>query len=542
MPSEQFGILLRLLRRRAGEQISGGLSDGQLLDRFVRQRDEAAFEAMFWRHGPMVLAVCRRMLPPADAEDAFQATFLVLVRKAASISRREAVGAWLYRVAYRVALRARATLRPVAELPTEGPPAASDEEAAAWRDLRPLLDEAIDSLPEKYRTPVVLCYLEGKTNQEAARELGCPKGTVAIRLKRARERLRRQLGRRGLILPASLLAVLLAARGQAEAVEGVLAQTTLKAALCAAAGGTVSGVASPHAIALARGVTRAMFLSKVKLVVLFLMAQGLIVGGGVWWHAQAVLAGAPQPNGDPPAATAPDKGERGDLVDIASAREGILDYLGNEIVVKPGEKPPPGAFKHEITLLVTEVPPEEKGPKDDWAKIDGKWYRPLGKREEVRPGKVRIHRVEKWFLPVKVGTTVRPGQIVALVDPALAVDELVTKSAKLDAAEAGRIASEKIRDFYRAQWAAREELFRKGAASREEVSEAKGGYDRYAQETITKGEHVKVAARELRQAETLLGLHQVRSRVRGVVTKLYKHPGEGVKSLEAVVQVRLEDK
>ena len=212
MASEQFAMLLRLLRRRAGEQVGGGLSDGELLGRFVRQRDEAAFEALFWRHGPMVLAVCRRLLPPADAEDAFQATFLVLVRKATSIGRREAVGAWLYRVAYRVALRARATARPVVELPPEGPPAPPDEESAAWRDLRPLLDEAIDSLPEKYRTPVVLCYLEGKTHQEAARALGCPKGTVAVRLKRARDRLRRRLDRRGLALPAILLGVLLAGR------------------------------------------------------------------------------------------------------------------------------------------------------------------------------------------------------------------------------------------------------------------------------------------------------------------------------------------
>jgi len=285
-----------------------------------------------------------------------------------------------------------------------------------------------------------------------------------------------------------------------------------------------------------------MFLSKVKLVVLVLMAQGLIVGGGVWWHAQAVLAGAPPANDDQAARTAPGKDERRDLVDVVSARQGVVDYLGTEITVKLGEKPPPGAFQHKMYFLITEAEADEKEPKEGWITINAKWYRPLRKDEEARPGKVRIHRAEKWFLPVKEGTTVEPGQTLAHVDAALAIDELSTRLAKLEAAEADRVASGKVRDFYRSQLATREDLFRKGSATREEVSEAKISLDRYAQETITKGEQVKVAARELRQAETVLLLHQVRSRVRGVVTKVYKHPGEGVRDLEAVLQVRLEDK
>jgi len=285
-----------------------------------------------------------------------------------------------------------------------------------------------------------------------------------------------------------------------------------------------------------------MFLSKVKLVVLFLTAQTLIVGGGVWWHAQTVAAAAPQPNEEPPARTTPATDERHNLVDVVSAREGILEYLGTEIVVKAGEKPPPGAFKHEMTLLVTEGDQFDPFPHDDWVTIDGRQYRPLGKREEVRPNKVRIHRVEKWFLPVKEETKVQPGQALALIDPVLAVDELASRLAKLDAAEADRIASEKVRDFHKAQYDTRVDMYRKGSATREEVNEAKGGYDRYVQEMISKGEAVKVAGRELRMAETVLGQHQVRSRVSGVVTKIYKHTGEGVKSLEPVLQVRLEEK
>ncbi|HKI35243.1 MAG TPA: sigma-70 family RNA polymerase sigma factor [Gemmataceae bacterium] len=558
MAREHLGTLLRLLRRRAGEEVAGALTDAQLLDRFVGRRDEAAFEALFWRHGPMVLAVCRRLLPPADAEDAFQATFLVLVRKAASIGRGDAVAAWLYRVAYRVALRARATARPAVELPEEGPPAAPDEEAAAWRELRPLLDEAIASLPEKYRAPVVLCYLQGKTNEEAARELGCPKGTVAVRLMRARERLRRRLDRCKLILPAALLGVVLAGRAQAAPVEAGLAQMTLKAALVAAAGGTLTAAASTHATALAEGVMRAMFLRKCKLAVAALIALGVIGGGGAWWHQHAATAAPPCPK-DEPARSAPgpavpagvkedpagkpatDKEERRDLVDVANPREGIVLFVGSEVAVKSGEKPPTGAFQHEMTYLVT-VADDEKAPQADWEIIGGKWYRPLHKRDELRPNKVRLHRAEKWFLPLKEGAAVQPGQLVALIDPSLAVDDLSIKLAKLDAAEADRASSERAREDYKERWLRADQLYKQGAGSKEDATAPKLSYDRSVYETISKTEGVKVAAREARMAATILEMYEVRSKVRGVVTKVTRHAGEGARSLDAVVQVRLDEK
>jgi RNA polymerase sigma factor (sigma-70 family) len=555
MAGEHLGTLLRLLRRHAGEAVGDALSDGQLLERFVGQRDQAAFEALFWRHGPMVLGVCRRLLGSADAEDAFQATFLVLVRKAASIGRREAVGAWLYRVAQRVALRARSTARPVAELPEEGP-ATDDEEAVAWRDLRPMLDEAIASLPEKYRAPVILCYLEGRTNEEAARELGCPKGTVAVRLMRARERLRRRLERCRLILPAALLTVILAGRARAEPVAAALAGMTLRAALGAAAGGTMTGAATAHAAALAEGVIRAMYLRKMKLTVAFLIALGVIVGGGVWWQQHAANAApadkegparpAPGPaapagaKDDPAGKPATEKEERRNLVDVASPRDGIVQFVGSEITVKPGEKAPPGAFQHEMTYLVTEAQVGEQ-KQDDWVTINNKWYRPLTKREEVRANKVRIYRAEKWFLPVKEGTTIKPGQLLALTDPVTAADDLAIKLAKFDAAEAGRVAEEKQRDEYKDRWVRAETLYKRGAGSYEDVTSAKLAYDYHVYETIHKTEDLKVAAGELRMAQTILEMHEVRSKVRGVVTKVTRYAGEGVKSLEPVVQVRLEE-
>src|SRR5262249_17501866 len=150
-----------------------------------REGDEAAFTALVNRHGPMVLGVCRRVLRPAhDADDAFQATLLVLLRKARPLRRPELLGNWLYGVAHRTALKARtlAAKRRARERPVVDHLAGAPSPTAAWGDVRPVLDEEVSRLPAKYRAPVVLCYLEGKTNEEAARLLGCPTGTVFSRL------------------------------------------------------------------------------------------------------------------------------------------------------------------------------------------------------------------------------------------------------------------------------------------------------------------------------------------------------------------------
>jgi RNA polymerase sigma factor (sigma-70 family) len=174
-----------------------------LLARFVKERDEAAFELLLWRHGGMVLNLCLRLIGDRQlAEDAFQLTFLTLSRRASTIGRGEAVGGWLYRVAYRTALRARPRAGHEQPLPDAPLPGSEPDpaDAAAWRELRPLLDDEVNRLPEKYRIAFILCYLQGKTNEEAARELGCPKGTVDSRLARARERLRDRLARRGLAM------------------------------------------------------------------------------------------------------------------------------------------------------------------------------------------------------------------------------------------------------------------------------------------------------------------------------------------------------
>lgn len=197
--------LLHHARRVVRLSPVGGATDGQLLDRFRARGDDAAFELLVWRHGPMVLAVCRRVLGDEHtAEDAFQAAFLALALKSQSIGRGEAVGAWLYRVAYRVALRLRAREARRAEREQlagrqrAGADIADPGRRLEFEEFRLRLDAEIERLPEEYRTAFILCHLEGRTNEQAARELGCPVGTVQSRLSRARARLRARLRRKGL--------------------------------------------------------------------------------------------------------------------------------------------------------------------------------------------------------------------------------------------------------------------------------------------------------------------------------------------------------
>jgi RNA polymerase sigma factor (sigma-70 family) len=200
-------LLPENVRRTAGAPGLASVPDRELLERFLKSRDEAAFELLLWRHGALVLNVCMRVLQDTHlAEDVFQLTFLTLARRAGTIARAESVGSWLYKVAYRTALRARTRAGTVAALDrSETEPALPGKEcdpaeAAAWSELRPILDAEVNRLPEHYRSAFILCYLQGKTNEEAAQELGCPKGTVDSRLARARERLRDRLGRRGISL------------------------------------------------------------------------------------------------------------------------------------------------------------------------------------------------------------------------------------------------------------------------------------------------------------------------------------------------------
>src|SRR5262245_49217145 len=201
METRTLGQVFRYLRQIAAPA-DGSRLDAALLERFVAAGDEAAFAGLVERHGPMVLGVCRRVLHNHhDAEDAFQATFLVLARKAASVRPRDLVGNWLHGVAYHTALKARSAADRRRAREREAAPMPRPEAAhELWQRLEPLLDQELHALPDHYRVPIVLCDLEGKTRKEAARQLGWAEGTVASRLARARGLLAKRLGRHGLAL------------------------------------------------------------------------------------------------------------------------------------------------------------------------------------------------------------------------------------------------------------------------------------------------------------------------------------------------------
>jgi RNA polymerase sigma factor (sigma-70 family) len=265
-----------------------GPSDGQLLERFVADHDEGAFTALVRRHGPMVLGVARRVLRHTqDAEDVFQATFLVLARRAGSVVKRESVGSFLYGTAYRIALEARclnarrARERQVEQLPH---PAVAAEEPQDWR---PLLDEELSRLPEKYRAAVVLCELEGRPRREAARQLGVPEGTLSSRLAAARRMLAGRLARRGLALAGG-------AFGTQAVVPAALAASTVRAATLFAAGQATGATA---AAALTEGVCKAMFMSKLQSVVAASLLTA-VVGVGAWTCGAGGQEPAPKPAAD----------------------------------------------------------------------------------------------------------------------------------------------------------------------------------------------------------------------------------------------------
>ena len=199
---------LRHFRRQVFLRDAGELTDRDLLQRFGRGPDGDAFAALVQRYGPLVLGVCRRVLrQEQDAEDAFQATFLVLARKAGSIDQPERLGNWLYGVASRVAQKARAETarRRARQQQVTDMPAAEPGHEADWDDLRQVLDEEVERLPDKFRLPILLCHLQGKTREEAAQQLGWSPGAVKGMLERGRELLRSRLARRGLALSAGSL-------------------------------------------------------------------------------------------------------------------------------------------------------------------------------------------------------------------------------------------------------------------------------------------------------------------------------------------------
>jgi RNA polymerase sigma-70 factor (ECF subfamily) len=268
-------------------------SDGQVLEIFVARHDESAFREIVRRHGPMVLGVCRRIVgDPHDADDAFQATFFVLARKADDIRPRDMVGNFLYGVAYRTALKARSlrTRRNAVERQVEHMPQLTAPPPEAWLELQPLLDQELNKLPDVYRTPIVLCDLEGRSRKEAATQLDVPEGTLSSRLARGRQMLARRLGKRGMTLSATALAAVLAAATPVAAVPSTLAASTIKTGVMLASGVATAIPASVAAIM--QGALKSMLVSKVTTIASLIVASAF---GMVALDNRAVPPAASQP-------------------------------------------------------------------------------------------------------------------------------------------------------------------------------------------------------------------------------------------------------
>jgi RNA polymerase sigma factor (sigma-70 family) len=311
MAGARLTPVLHHIRRLAGVPEGPDASDARLLERFALAGDADAFAALVRRHGPLVWRVCRRVLAhDQDAEDAFQATFLVLARKASSVRRPEALASWLHGVAYRVARKARARRdRPAPPGEEAVDPAAADPgHEAAWRELGRLIEAEVHALPQEYRLPLLLCYWEGKTNEEAARQLGWPSGTVKTRLARARRLLHGRLARRGVTLSAGVVATLLAPDGVTAAVPAALPAATARAAV--EAGAAAGGGVSTGAAALAGGV-RGPAVAKVKVGMVLALAAGVLAAGAGALAHQLLAAKPPgakqeaEPEGGPRVADRP---------------------------------------------------------------------------------------------------------------------------------------------------------------------------------------------------------------------------------------------
>jgi RNA polymerase sigma factor (sigma-70 family) len=329
MRGGQLDNVLHHLNHLAAARQAGELPDRDLLERFVTHHDQAAFAAIVERHGPLVLSVCRRILRREhNAEDACQATFLVLARKAGAIRKRDSLGSWLYGVALRVARKLaddvrRRACQEVTDADVCLPDATGE---ITWREGLAVLDEELNRLPTSYRLALALCYLEGKSQEQAARELGCTPRALCGRLGRARECLRRRLVRRGLHLSAALLGTLLIAAHQAAALPPTLALSTVRAAAALLSGQPLARVVSVNVATLTEGVLAAMFATRLRAGAALVLTVSLLAAAGVLAAGGPSERGAPAAKAVVPAALA-DKDAR----NLLTIRGRVLDPDGKPV-------------------------------------------------------------------------------------------------------------------------------------------------------------------------------------------------------------------
>jgi RNA polymerase sigma factor (sigma-70 family) len=321
MRNGPVSVVLRQLSRIAAERAPAANADGELMARFLSRRDDEAFAVLMRRHGPMVLGVCRRVLGHTqDAEDSFQATFMLLAQRAGSIRKRDSLSSWLHGVAYRLSARAR-TRRQSRPVSTYSAPLTDVTEpgaAAAWRELQALLDEEIQRLPDVCRSALVLCYFEGASHEEAAARLGWPVGSVKSRLNRARQLLRDRLARRGIGLSVAALGAFLAADGAAAQLPSSSSGATLTAARRLLEDGLLGGLVAENVIDLVKNGGAGALPSRGGSILAAVGAMMILIGGGsfaAWQLASAMPAavGQNKPQDAPqPAVQAAGNGARAD--------------------------------------------------------------------------------------------------------------------------------------------------------------------------------------------------------------------------------------
>lgn len=358
--AKELNLVLQQLRKTIRRQLAGELSDGELLRRFATGRDEAAFEVLVWRHGPSLLSLCHRLRCDShDAEDVLQATFLTLVKKAGSIGKGESLGSWLYKVAFRIALRTKedSRRRTASAIPMQDLPAPDASDNGVLNERRLSVDEAIEALPEKYRTVVVLCYLQGKSHKEIASELGCPISTVSTRIARAHQMLRDNLAHRGVVLSAGLLGVTLSQHAVSAEMYGPLTSSIVNAAARVAAGQPVAMVVSAKVAALTEGVVQAMFVTKLKIATALLLAAAVIAGTAVVSHQTT--------SAEPPARAETKEA----ALEKGFAQESLADPLARyRVISEKGDPLPEGAvgrlgtarFRHGFTTVGVAFSPNGK--------------------------------------------------------------------------------------------------------------------------------------------------------------------------------------
>jgi RNA polymerase sigma factor (sigma-70 family) len=333
-----MNAVLRHLHRTALLQDGGGLTDWRLLERFLAQRDEDAFAALVRRHGSMVLAVCRRVLENQhDAEDAFQATFLVFARKAASFPRHQLVAGWLHETAYRTSMKARTMMarRRARERRMQQAASAEVSNPECDEDMLRILDQELSKLPEKYRMPLVLCALEGRSRKDAGHQLRITESQLSSRLAYAKKLLAQRLARRTGIGPAGAMTVL-AGGAASSCVPRALVHATAKAAGQFVSGHSlVAGVVSAQVLTLTEGVMKAMLLSKLKTAGAMVLA--VVVGlGALGSSYQPATAQSQGPrDGSAPARATRDELEELRL-EVAALRKG-LQVTRDQLKVLQGE-------------------------------------------------------------------------------------------------------------------------------------------------------------------------------------------------------------